>query len=226
MSFIAGYLLGLEEGGGSGIPDWIAKINNASTIAEWTIANGWNILAKLVYDLSIVNISRDFDSLYTKDYYIDKRAEIYPLLMCAYKNDEFMFTSSMCNNSNIGKSSTYMMVEPPYGVRLYKQVDWGYVNDSNVFIPNEIQISLPPQINIPDFEHCTPILSYNIAKRICTYDTLTGNVIKEQIQPNGDYSFGPNMFDDNFFMADLSQREKTLIDFSDACLKYLEEHQN
>ena len=226
----AAYMAQMMSGGGGGVDDdFSTVINSAPTIVGWTIANGWYALAKIVDGLTIKNVIRYYDSIYTNDYYIARRSNSPPLLMCAYKNGEFMFASRIEATLYIETSYEYNMCEPPYGVQLWKQYDWGYLTnpgDTSTFVPNNIRITSAPTINIPDMSSCTPQMYYEVSKRYREFDVLTGEVIKETVRTYTDQLFGPDLFGDNFTMSanNFPKRDDMLIDLSDACLSYIKEN--
>ena len=97
MSFIAGYLMGLDEGGGAPtyIDPRIAKLtDNKAYPPLWVcgIEDGWNIRVKFASDIDNARVYKFGDRHHGIQHY----SEWWTIYYCVYHNDDFKFAA--CKN--------------------------------------------------------------------------------------------------------------------------------
>ena len=90
MSFIAGYLLGLEDGGGSSSDKQAEEIiNSATTLTGIVLPDGWYILVKLLINYSYSHYA-NFDGEFGTNIYPIKTSSVTPIIIVLYKQNQII----------------------------------------------------------------------------------------------------------------------------------------
>lgn len=205
-------------GDGGTVDDRITKINNAETIVNFPLPNGWSIRFKIVFD-----IVKESYGVYTDpdtSEYIARWIYRYPALFaCAYKNGTFMYAANQRHDINYYRIYNTVLAGEKDVLYLQQDFDFGVLpgpDDENSFVPDKIKIS-GVTIN-----RNSPILNigYTYKRRVRKYDAY-GNLTETQFVDETDKTYSGYMLSDIVIANDPVSIADTIADFYAAYKIYL-----
>lgn len=206
--FVLGYQAGKKKSGGA--DDRIEKINNAETIVNFPMPNGWSIRFKIVFD-----IVKETYSVYTDpdtSEYVSRWIYRYPaLLACAYKNDTFRYAVNQKHDIPYNRSYTTLSVSGKNVLFLQQDIDFGILpdpDDEDSFAPDKIKItSVTMTRNAPYLN-----IGYTYKRRVRKYDAY-GNLTETQFVDETDKTYNSFMLSDIVIANDPGIIADTIADF-------------
>ena len=182
MSFIAGYLLGLEDGGGSSIGKQSEEIiNSATTLTGIVLPDGWYILVKLLTNYIYSGYEKFDGELGTNNIYPIDIYTCTPIVIALYKQNQIIMG---CWNYGDNPSNLKKQVRSDVSGEIITDTieEWGVVNSDGIFIPNKIVNNGPPSLTVSAYYPTAFFQSYyDQAVRTRKFNE-SGDVISETVK--------------------------------------------
>lgn len=180
MSFIAGYLLGLEDGGGSSSDKQAEEIiNSATTLTGIVLPDGWYILVKLLIDYSCSHYT-NFDGEFGTNIYPIKTNSVTPIIIVLYKQNQIIMGRWNAGD-NPSTSKTQVRSDTSDEILADTVEEWGTVGSDGIFTPNILVNNGPPSLTVSAYSPAAFFQSYyDQSVRIRKFNA-SGDVISETV---------------------------------------------
>ncbi len=182
MSFIAGYLLGLEDGGGSSSDKQAEEIiNSATTLTSIDLPDGWCISAKLLTNYSY-NSYESFDGEFeTDNIYPIKVSLSTPIIIVLYKQDRIIM-GRWNNGDNPGVLKIQVRSDTSGEILTDRIEDWGTTGSDGDFIPNKLVDNGSPSLTVSAYSPAAFFQSYYDNSVRTRKFNASGGVISETVK--------------------------------------------
>lgn len=180
MSFIAGYLLGLEDGGGSSSDKQAEEIiNSATTLTGIVLPDGWYILVKLLINYSYSHYA-NFDGEFGTNIYPIKTSSVTPIIIVLYKQNQIIM-GRWNTGENPSTSKTQVRSDTSGEILADTIEEWGTVSSDGIFTPNKLVNNGPPSLTVSAYSPAAFFQSYYDQSVRTRKFNASGDVISETV---------------------------------------------
>ena len=228
MSFIAGYILGLEEGGVE-ITDRLKIIDDAPALAKIDIGDsGWSMVVKKIDALNRRYFQTSRDNSDSAEWKTSEYAIHTPFTLCIYKGTSIKWVPR-CNADIESKNDKYkwsLVSNGDHVYHKYQQILSGIAvgDDPNIiFTPDDVQIgSIQTYFPTSSSTYISPQLnvSYIYDQQVINYDTDGTTIVSTTYNRNLQNSMILTALSDIEEAADSSNLQNDIADFCIAVYNY------
>lgn len=193
MSFIAGYLLGLEDAGEISSDKQTEEIiNSATTLISIDLPDGWCISAKLLTDYSYKSYGSFDGEFGTDNIYPIKVSLFTPIVVVLYKQDRIIM--GRWNSGDDLSTSKIQIRSDTSGEILTDRIeDWGTVGSDGDFIPNKLVNNGSPSLTVSAYSPAAYFRSYYDKSVRTRKFNVSGGVISETVKLRSQLSIQQEM---------------------------------